>query len=812
MQKDPGSNYQEYKERLTNFSNEFDLGLFIHILRKSGFWVLLFFMIAIGGAYLYLKYTPPIFKAKVILQLGQSDNANKILNVGYGGEENDVQAKLELLRSKLLVQRTVEKIPIGVSYFAKGELLTNEHYILSPYELENMILLDESLRDLPIFVFFRDQNTVDLTIRGEDFPGLNILERVELPGLSFNLRIKDWERVVDNQEESKLYFVANSKRSLTQRFYQSLSVRILNNTAKTLEISYEDNNPFLARDFIMALSNEFINFDLEKKSQSDENILSFIDSQIDTVFERLRNSELLLNQYKQENKISDLKELAGVYFTRINQFEDEIIQLELEERVLSEVEGLTTREPGDIAVYNLVPMVAGSKYEGALAGLLQNLYDLLIKKEEALYSVTIDNNRIRSLEYQIGIQRNLIIETIKALKEKLKDRRMGLEGKAGEVEGEFYSLPSKELEFARLERLFNINEKYYTLLLEKRIEYRISKEGFVSNNQILEDARVPRIPVSPKRNMVLLTFFVGGFLISFLFISVRYLLHNDVTTLNEIVRLSNGSIPTLGVVPRYKEEIPVSMLLIDRNPKSIISEAFRNLRTNLQFVDNTPGSKIVAVTSTISGEGKTFISLNLGGIIAYSGKKVVIIDLDMRKPKVHKGFQVDNDRGMSTLLIRKDTLENCIRPASLENLFFITAGPIPPNPAELIISQEMDNILTELRNRFDVVIIDTPPVGLVTDGIHILQKAEYPVYVFRADYSKKQFVQSLDRLKNESRIDRISAVLNGVDLDRNRYSYRYGYGRGYGYGYGYGYGSGYNYYEDNRSTQRPWWKFWARKA
>jgi capsular exopolysaccharide synthesis family protein len=808
MQKDPGSNYQEYKERLTNFSNEFDLGLFLYILRRSGFWILLLFMISVGGAFLFLKYTAPVFKAKVIIQLGQSDNANKILNVGAGSEENDVQAKLELLRSKLLVQRTVEKIPIGISYYAKGELLTNEHYILSPYELENMVLLDESLRDIPIFLFFRDQNTVDLKIRDEDFSGLDIRERIELPGLSFNLRIKDWERVVDNQDESKLYFVANSKRTLTQRFYEGLSVRILNNVAKTLEISYEDNNPFIARDFAMALSNEFINFDLESKSLSDENILAFVDSQIDTVFERLRNSELLLNEYKQENKISDPKELADVYFSRINQFEDEIIQLELEERVLTEIEGLTTRESGDIAVYNLVPLVAGSKYEGALAGMLQNLYDLLIKKEEALYSVTIDNNRIRSIEYQIGIQRNMIIETIKALKENIKERRMGLEGKAGEVEGQFYNLPSKELEVARLERLFNINEKYYTLLLEKRIEYRISKEGFVSNNQILEDAKVPRIPVSPRRNVVFLSFLVGGFLLSIALISLRYLLHNDITSLNEIVRLSNGSIPTLGILPRYTEEIPVSMLLIDRDPKSIISESFRNLRTNLQFVDNCPGSKIVAVTSTISGEGKTFVSLNLGGIIACSGKRVVIIDLDMRKPKVHKGFQVDNDRGMSTLLIRRDTLDNCIQAASLENLFFITAGPIPPNPAELIISSEMDNILAELRNRFDVIIIDTPPVGLVTDGVHILQRADYPIYVFRSDYSKKHFIQNLDRVKNESRIDKISAILNGVDFARHRYAYRYGYGRGYGYGYG----SGDNHYEDTTADRRAWWKIWKKKA
>jgi capsular exopolysaccharide synthesis family protein len=304
----------------------------------------------------------------------------------------------------------------------------------------------------------------------------------------------------------------------------------------------------------------------------------------------------------------------------------------------------------------------------------------------------------------------------------------------------------------------------------------------------------------------LLAFIVAGLLLNFVFISIRYLLHNDITSLNEIVRLSNASISTLGVIPKYKHDIPVSMLLIDKNPKSVMSEAFRNLRTNLQFVDNTPGSKIAAITSTISGEGKTFITINLAGIIAYSGKKVLIIDLDMRKPKVHKGFNVDNDKGMSTLLIGKHSMEECVRKDGLENLWFITAGPIPPNPSELILSNRMSEILKELRESFDVIIIDTPPVGLVTDGISIIQQADYPIYVFRADYSKKQFIQSLDRLKNENRINRITAVLNGVDIERNKYAYRYGYGRGYGYGYGYGYGASSNegYYEEKSKKRKRW--------
>jgi len=290
------------------------------------------------------------------------------------------------------------------------------------------------------------------------------------------------------------------------------------------------------------------------------------------------------------------------------------------------------------------------------------------------------------------------------------------------------------------------------LLLEKSIEYKISKEGFVSNNQILEEPKTPIMPVSPNKNLVWLTFVLSGLIIGFLIIALKYFLHNKITSMNEIVKISHSTMSSLGVVPKFKENIPVSMLLVNQNPRSLLAESFRSIRTNLQFLDKQQGPKMAAVTSTISGEGKTFVALNLAGIIAFSGKKVVVCDLDMRKPKIHKGFGVENSEGMSTLLIGRGDIDRAIRKSKLENLDYITAGPIPPNPSELIISNRMTSLLEELKARYDFVILDTPPVGLVTDAVSLLIQADYPLYIFRADYSKKQFVQVADKLINENKI------------------------------------------------------------
>ena len=254
-----------------------------------------------------------------------------------------------------------------------------------------------------------------------------------------------------------MYFVINNKNELIRRFSKGMNVRISNNTARTIQIAYRDQNILIARDFVDALSREFIRFDLERRQRSDEKILNFIDTQIDTVFDRLKLSEVGLNNYKQENKISDLSQISNVYLDRLNEIEKRLVELDIEKGLLDEVEELTNSDSEQIGVYNLVPLMAGSRYEFSLTKLLNNLHQLTLRKEEALYSVTLDNNLIEGLDYQIGIQKELIVRTIVSLRDKVDAEREDLNGKLKEIETVYLGLPSKELEFARLQRLFSIN-------------------------------------------------------------------------------------------------------------------------------------------------------------------------------------------------------------------------------------------------------------------------------------------------------------------------------------------------------------------
>jgi capsular exopolysaccharide synthesis family protein len=253
----------------------------------------------------------------------------------------------------------------------------------------------------------------------------------------------------------------------------------------------------------------------------------------------------------------------------------------------------------------------------------------------------------------------------------------------------------------------------------------------------------------------------------------------------------------LGSVPLYRRKMKYSQVVVTESSKSRMAEAIRSIRANMSFINKD--ARVIAISSSVSGEGKTFVALNLAGMIAVSGKRTLVIDLDMRKPKVHHGFSAENLVGMSNLLSRNSSYEDVVQHSLLPGLDFITAGPIPPNPSELILSKEFEEFLEDMKSRYDIVMIDNPPVGIVSDGIQILANADIPIYVFKSNYSKRVFVNRVEELFSVQKLKSLNIILNGIETKKSIYSYAYGYGYGYGYGNSYGYGSGYYSDDDDDS-------------
>ncbi|NLA25433.1 MAG: polysaccharide biosynthesis tyrosine autokinase, partial [Bacteroidales bacterium] len=316
--------------------------------------------------------------------------------------------------------------------------------------------------------------------------------------------------------------------------------------------------------------------------------------------------------------------------------------------------------------------------------------------------------------------------------------------------------------------------------------------GLVSNNIILEKANIPRNQKSPILSLVLMISIISGIVVVIAFIAIRYLLFNKIISIDDIQDYSN--IPIIGAIPISRIKADVSKLLLHRHPKSMLAESFRNIRGNMEFIKTEGSSKIITISSTISGEGKTFVALNLGAIIAMSGQKVIVCDLDLRKPRLHKSFETDNIKGISTILIGRDAIEDCIHKTEIDNLEFITSGPIPPNPSEILMQESYTKLFEDLKKKYDYIIVDTPPIGIVTDAMASYKIADYPIYITRSGVSPKAFVAHINDFVENSKIKNFSIILNGIEGGDTRFGYGYKHGyaykqgyKRYGYGYGYGY-------------------------
>jgi len=795
----PGAkgNIQEgYVNRLKSNWDQGEYGRLLQIVRKSIPVVIALLLLSIIVAYAIVRWTSPIYESKSILQLGQNDTANKILEVNQIFEEDDLFAELEFLRSRLLVEKTIENLPLAVRYFTEGKLLTHEKYPDTFYTVDSLTVKNGDVYGKKIYIDFIDNETYNLTIGETHHNNLKVGNLHDFPQLK--LRVF-FDKVNIGLSEST-YFMISSREMLVNEFVNKLKVSPFNARAKSIIIQAQGQNPRLVKDFVNAHVESFMQYGQIRQSRSAENILTFIDNQLDTVSKNLQDAEQLLSSFRSKNKINGSTNTA--IFDNLNNYDSESVELDFQSSILKEVGKLVSNEDQEIDVYNLVALSVGSDYESVLSGMLKELGDLLRRKEEIKYKVTDDSEPIKSLDFQIDIQKKLVAESVVSLQKKLNNKKVLLDKKKKLLEGQFVSLPSKEVELARYQRLFNISEKYYNLLLEKRTEYKISKAGYVSKNKVLSRARYEMSPISPKPKAIYAIALMLGLILGIIFTLTRYLSYNKINSVNDIIKHSGASIGILGIVPEDRQNDGSPVLRVHEGTKTILAESLRSIKTNLNFVAGKGNCNTIAITSTVSGEGKTFVSINLGAVMSLANKKILIVDLDLRKPKIHSSFGVDNKAGLSSILAGMTEFRDCIRKSDLPNLDFITSGPIPPNPFELLNGDDLKILIEKMSEEYDTIIFDTPPVGLVSDGFSILRIVDCPIYIFRNEVSKINFIHNLDRLTHENGLSKISALLNGVSSRSSSY------GRNYGYGYGYGYvnnGKHANEYFET-TTKKPWWK------
>ncbi|MCR5554441.1 MAG: polysaccharide biosynthesis tyrosine autokinase [Bacteroidales bacterium] len=772
------------RKEIPTLNNEFDIKILFKILKQYWYVLPTLLLIAYLIAAIYFRYTIPIYKSTTIIQKSE-ENVGRMIDKEsptsdfLARQENPTKV-INLIQSKNFLTASLSKLPLDVEYYLKGKIIDSELFPNDAFE----VTYDSNsniLFDTPIYFEFLNKNKLRIHCNSKrktfsyDFTISQTESTFKTKDFSLTLKLKTG---LDNLIGNTYYVIFISPAQRNEKYISKLSAYPSEKVSQGIEISIYYPNAKKGSMIINAITEDFFQYYTLKCQESYIQVLNYLDNQLEFWENEVYHREENLDNYKRSNNFIDPNDKSLDELSKsIEEYTSRLATIEQEERKLHAIENsFSTDDP-----YKLMAKIIGNNMNGNVGACIDKLQQLLIEKENLQYNYTTSSGKIQNINYQINVQTNALKEIIHTNIESLRNEKADIKAKLNKSKG---ILQNQEdfaniMDYKKLQRLASTSNSYYEQLLASRVSYTIMKASTTNPFIILQSA-TPEMSESTinKKTFYVISFFIA-IIIALVFLIIKYLNYNIIDSADDIKKYTDT--PYLGSIP-FLNNLPESKLLVDVDPKALVLEEFRRIRANLNFMDNTEGSKVVANTSTTSGEGKTFVIVNLAGIVAYSGKKVIVLDCDMRKPKIHKAFStaekpVHNYYGVSDILIGEKKWQDCIHECRLPNLFFITAGSIPPNPSELILSKNMDTFITELKQNYDFIFIDNPPIGLVSDAAVCLQLADYPLYIFKENYSIKPFIANLNDLYDNPRIKNLGFILNGSSHGSDGYG-RYGrYGK-----------------------------------
>ena len=751
--------------------DEIDLREVFRTIYRYKYMIILFVVVfTLASAYIaYFK--PNVYKASSTVEVGieryGSYGGGDVLAMAMSPGAANAETEMEIIKSRFLAAKAAKDVDVLHRYYTTRRFREVELYKESPFRVG-------MLRgyDIPFELYPVDEKRYRLVVSGYEEKNGTVVsydrvlpygEEIDTPHFHLNVL-----RTGEMRDDSYRFvvFAPEEKGSIAQ---EGISVSQRSKFSTILEISYEDNVPLRAQEFANALAKAYLQQNIEKKTKEATQKLEFIDRQLKFITENLKSSAVKLEEFKKSSSTISLSAKAETIIRQMSEKETQLSEISIEEEMLSRLykSVKSGKELESLA------LIGVDKSKSSLAAMVRELQEAIINKKILRADYTEVHPEVVKLTQTIAQLKKVIISTIKNMEKNIRERRSLLEESIARSQKQLDKLPADERMFGQLQRKFSVNEKIYSYLLEKRSETAILKAATVSKNRIIDTALCPEEPIKPKRKLIVLVGMILGLIAGIALAFLRAFLDDRIKSEEDI---SHGThVPLLGMIPHIKQD--AETLTVMTSPKSIVAESFRHLRTNLQFMEREKSAHIISVTSTIGGEGKTTVSMNLAAIMSMAEKKTILLNMDMRKPTLHERFGLENARGMSTLLSKHTALTDVIQHTKYDNLDVITSGPVPPNPSELIQGEFMVRVLEQLGEMYDVVIMDTPPIGLVTDARTLMHLSDTSIFVVRAEYSKKGFLKGIEKLYRHEEIKGLGILINDLKMEKN----------GYGYGYGYGY-------------------------
>lgn len=774
------------ENKIPTLNQDFELETFLTVLKKNVIFVIIFFALAICGGYLYFRYTQPIFSSSSIIQIKKENRTNEILGIS---SDVNMNPTIEIMRSEEFLKTVVKNLPLGISFFTEGAFLKSESYGSMPFRVEYEITNPKIYDNAIYYEQNKDGKSYDINI-GEKGAVHNVpfsTPTVLPEGLTITMSAPNSESYAERSSiKDKYYFVINSEKQILRDISKGLVIEALNNSAGTIRITYDCENAKKSADIANAIAEQFIEFDVMKSRESSMATIAYIDEKMADMVDELSTIENQLQQFRIANGITndDVKARNNnLAETRITNLEQRIAEIDYEIETLKEVKEQINSNP-DINMYEMMALMSGQSSNAFLSSMLKSLQDLIAKRESMLFEVTESNHKIVVIDKQIESKKETIIDFIGSSITRLEKQKAGCENKENDIRnGILKKVSYDELEYSKLQRIYSANEAHYSKLLDRKIEILISQSGYVSTNLVLEKASVPGGAISPILSKTMTMAVLLALVLSVLFLLARYLFYNKILTSSDIGKYTD--IPVIGEVVTSRRKSEFSRAVVHKNARSHVTENFRKIRTNLDYYPLESKCRVIITTSTVPGEGKTFIAINTADIYAMSGKKVLLVDFDLRKPRLEKCLDLDNEFGLSTILTNRKTWQECLHKDVVENMDVITSGPLTPIAAELLIGKNIDTFISEVRNEYDIVILDTPPLGIIHDAITLSKYADNFFYVMRSGISVKGYIEYINGIVEEHGLKNVSMILNGLPASKHSsYGYsKYGYSNYGKYGY-----------------------------
>jgi capsular exopolysaccharide synthesis family protein len=772
-----------------------DIKRYLSLFLSNWYLFAVALFIAFSLAYGINRYSQEVYSVSSSMLIRDDQNSGMsaiVTNLVPGGNifktQQNLLNEMEILKSyglNLLVMKDLRDFHVVYYGIGRRGIVESMLYKNCPFKVIYDSLELEP-KDINVGVTILDENKYKLLLDGKlNFDTvLYFGDRFSKYDFNFSLEKNNNSKAIYSKGGSNnYYFHFADPKKLANKYREKLSVSPRNKDGSVVNLTVSGFVPQQEADYLNKLMDVYIDYGLDFKKNIAKQTISFINLQLEIISDSLELAAKKMESFRLEHSFLDLKMESGIIENRLESTKEEVALAKLQKQYYLYLSEYLDERIANSTIVS--PSVIGITDQW-LIGLINELSFLQKEKEELGLNVEENQPAIERINNQIK-------RVHKALKESIKNCMVSLSIMEDEAvnrralsETEFNRLPSIEKKYVDIQRQFDLNNTIYTYLLEKRAEAGIAQASTQPDNRPIDEAQVKGL-IKPKRRNNLMIAMVLGLLIPGATIILIDFFNNKVIDKKDVEKRTK--VPVIGYISHSESKIEMAVI---EKPGSALSESFRSVRTAVKYYVQENEAAVIAVSSTISSEGKTFISINLASVMAMLGKKVLLVGLDLRKPRINKVLEYEDGPGMSTFLSGNCDFEEIIKKTQVNNLFYAPSGPVPPNPAELIETEFMKTFMEKVKREFNYIIIDTPPIAIVTDALLITRYTDVNLFVVRQRLTSCNTIDMIEQLKNHGEIKNMAIIINDISL-----SGYYGYGLRYGYMQGYGYSYGSSYYGSN---------------